>query len=351
MPLSFQIRFFFMVLLLQLLSYGLLAFASLWFLLARLPLPASMLFLKELAHVFWLQQGLACLLAAGLAALALYLQGNNAHKAQLWLLFAFSAVSSVVWLGSLQLRYPLNALYESAVQHTSNPNTSISVLQHNVFVFRNDFSDALALIKNHPSDIVALQEVGVPVLKALKQDTALHKLYPYHLGEETKELYLLSKWPLKAGPIYHRRWDRGIENAWAMAAEVSSPQGAFWVMVTHPSHPSKRTYYAEQQKMMAWLGETLPTLKGDLVVVGDLNITPNCPSLQTLIKAGHLQDPRLNQAWLPTWPRWMPPVGRLPLDHILLRQGMTPVGRLQLLPATGSDHLPIRLSFKLHNTL
>lgn len=91
---------------------------------------------------------------------------------------------------------------------------------------------------------------------------------------------------------------------------------------------------SEQIAAMAAFANTLPP---DLIVMGDFNAVP-WSRVHRAFRAGTGLESAAG--WTFTWPRWMPSVLRLSIDHILTR-GHLVVTRFEPGPKTDSDHLPV----------
>jgi endonuclease/exonuclease/phosphatase (EEP) superfamily protein YafD len=75
----------------------------------------------------------------------------------------------------------------------------------------------------------------------------------------------------------------------------------------------------------------------DLILTGDCNAAGWSSYLQDLERKTGLANDRKVR---PSWPVWLPPLVRLPLDHLWVR-GRVTLLRAALGPKFGSDHLPL----------
>ncbi len=78
----------------------------------------------------------------------------------------------------------------------------------------------------------------------------------------------------------------------------------------------------------------------NLVVVGDLNITPFSPPFNKLLEVGGLTDARVGSGPFGTWPTNLPIFTTIPIDHALWK-GAWEVCKLERGPDVGSDHFPL----------
>lgn len=89
-------------------------------------------------------------------------------------------------------------------------------------------------------------------------------------------------------------------------------------------------------------------LEGPVVLAGDLNATPWSQAARRLARAGGL---RIVGGVRPTWlfrsmPDWLRRYAGLPIDHAMVGGGVTVAG-IRTTQASGSDHLPLLLEFRL----
>jgi endonuclease/exonuclease/phosphatase (EEP) superfamily protein YafD len=91
------------------------------------------------------------------------------------------------------------------------------------------------------------------------------------------------------------------------------------------------------------------SIKGPLVVLGDLNITAFSPHFQDLLAHSGLRSAAEGAGWRPTWPTFMPLAG-IQIDHALVSPDIT-VLNFERGPFTGSDHWPIVVELSTHARL
>lgn len=78
----------------------------------------------------------------------------------------------------------------------------------------------------------------------------------------------------------------------------------------------------------------------NLVVMGDLNITPFSPPFGKLLEDSLLTDARVGSGSFGTWPTNLPTFVTIPIDHALWK-GAWRVCNLERGPDVGSDHFPL----------
>jgi endonuclease/exonuclease/phosphatase (EEP) superfamily protein YafD len=76
-----------------------------------------------------------------------------------------------------------------------------------------------------------------------------------------------------------------------------------------------------------------------VVLLGDLNVTPDSPAFDRLIELGGLRDVMRDRGWHPTWLANVWPLA-LRIDHVLVSSGLC-VEHAEVGPPLGSDHRPV----------
>jgi endonuclease/exonuclease/phosphatase family metal-dependent hydrolase len=82
-----------------------------------------------------------------------------------------------------------------------------------------------------------------------------------------------------------------------------------------------------------------------MVMLGDLNVTPDSPAFEQLLHGSALRDALAGGEWRPTWQADFWPLA-LRIDHILVSPGVC-VERASVGPQVGSDHLPVLARLRL----
>jgi endonuclease/exonuclease/phosphatase family metal-dependent hydrolase len=76
-----------------------------------------------------------------------------------------------------------------------------------------------------------------------------------------------------------------------------------------------------------------------MVLLGDLNLTPDSPAFERLIDRAGMRDVMRGRGWHPTWLAGFWPLA-LRIDHILVSPGLC-VEHAEVGPPIGSDHRPV----------
>ncbi|WP_018352775.1 endonuclease/exonuclease/phosphatase family protein [Longispora albida] len=232
------------------------------------------------------------------------------------------AVLSMVWLALFggQLTGP-------------GPAAGLTVVQHNVSDENPDpAGTARALLAAGP-DLIALEEVVPGALCAYQ--AVLGQSHPFHGVRGTVGLW--SRYPLSEVRTVDIRpaaitgdWSRGLR------AVASTPRGDVTVYVAHL--PSIRLgpaglRSALRDESARLLGAALAAEPpGPLIVAGDFNATLGDRGLAPVTGRAGSASGRFAFSWPASFPAAR-------IDHVMARSAT--VADVWVLPATGSDHLPV----------
>jgi endonuclease/exonuclease/phosphatase (EEP) superfamily protein YafD len=123
-------------------------------------------------------------------------------------------------------------------QHGVAEEASLRIMTYNVYGSAVQDRVPLVVIQPYRPDLILLQEVrNEHHVKGLGRVLGL----PYwHFAPYAKErggVAILSRWPL--GPAHGLFWDNSPQGKVALAAQVDSPVGRFWVCSVHLDNPLK----------------------------------------------------------------------------------------------------------------
>ncbi|MER7867878.1 endonuclease/exonuclease/phosphatase family protein [Streptomyces cellulosae] len=208
------------------------------------------------------------------------------------------------------------------------------VVQHNVSDDNPDPADTARALAGTGADLIALEELVPDALPAYERVLAAR--YPHHEVRGTVGLW--SRHPLSGARTVDIKpaeqdepWSRGLR------AVAATPHGQVAVYVAHlPSVrivPSGMTSRGRDESAVQ-LGREVEAEPLDRVILaGDLNSTVDDRGLAPL--TSRLEVPRHGFAF--SFPAGLPLVR---IDQVMARSAT--VSGSDTLPATGSDHLPVR---------
>jgi endonuclease/exonuclease/phosphatase (EEP) superfamily protein YafD len=195
-------------------------------------------------------------------------------------------------------------------------------------------------LASHPADLVVLQEVT----EAWVETLAARPDYPnrYLLSrEDPYGIGVLSRWPLEAVQPTDLSGD-GLPSV-AGIVEVEGRRIRFLGLHTHwpvlPGFARLRDVTLDQAAGLARNSDV------PVVLLGDLNLTPDAPAFARLLRDSGLRDVIDGGRWSPTWRAGFWPLA-LRIDHILVSPEIC-VEHAAAGPAVGSDHRPVSARLRL----
>ncbi|MFD6275149.1 endonuclease/exonuclease/phosphatase family protein [Streptomyces sp. NPDC060209] len=272
-------------------------------------------------------------------------------------LFIPVLLAGAVWRRSaaagLALLLPIVAwlsLFGGLLLDKSQRGGDLTLVSHNVNAENPDPAGTARDLAASGADLLALQEMPPQATVAYGKELA--KAYPYHTVQGTVGLW--SKLPLSdsrsvdvlrgdAGPLAktRRAEDLPVDPPRALRTTVATDQGPLVVYVAHLGsvRPMPRHgFWTDSRDVGALaLAKALASEQNERVVaLGDMNGTTDDRAFDGLTSQLHSTQEAAGDGFGFSWPASFP-MARI--DQILVR-GMEPKSSW-VLPATGSDHLPV----------
>lgn len=221
----------------------------------------------------------------------------------------------------------------------------LRILQINLLGPNQDHQKVLELIQEVKPDIIGAEEVRPRWATTLQKNL---KDYPYRIVEPEATAFgiaLFSKYPLSNIHIVKFGSPFGSRKRFfpSIVADIQVGKQPVTVLVTHPLPPLRG--FNVRNSQLADIARNRPTYQENLILIGDLNVTPWSPYFQDLIKATGLRDSQLSLGVQSSWKSPIPGV-MIPIDHILLSKKFTVISR-KLGRDIGSDHLPVLVDVRL----
>jgi endonuclease/exonuclease/phosphatase (EEP) superfamily protein YafD len=228
----------------------------------------------------------------------------------------------------------------------------ITILQYNV-EFSNPGAEEIVKWVNDSTagplpDIVVLQEIN---LKMAPKYAALEKTYPYHLLAPRAGGFgtmIFSRVPVRSQSREHFP---GESNEYSRMSLVTLAQGipftltelhAFWPIGSE----SAKRHSAELRYVADLVSHGTQEHK---ILVGDLNITPYSPWFRDMKNRSGLTTAMQGRGISGTWPSFLPAPLRIPIDHLLVSDGIEVLER-RVEKDLGSDHLPVVTKLRIYAT-
>lgn len=223
---------------------------------------------------------------------------------------------------------------------------TLTIVTHNLWVANADPEETIASLLASRADVLVLEEANGrmgPYLSRLEQ------VYPFGNHCPTGcDVVIRSKWPLATRVRWRLRDGHGQPyGPGLMQTRVLLPDGqSFPLLGIHLPHP---TPPGPQRDRIAALGAALATMdRQRMILAGDFNLTPwaramnfmeqSVAPLRRVTRASFSFPARIDGF---VWPAPL-----LPIDHVWAGPGWETLST-ERLPATGSDHYPLRVRLRL----
>lgn len=213
-----------------------------------------------------------------------------------------------------------------STSYSSLEKSDIKVLFFNVFFHNENYQGLSELIEKYDPDIVALVEADKKWLSSLES----HKQFIFKKIEFQyfdSGIVILSKFNLKT--LEKVSIEEGVSSVFYEADIEKS----FKFGVAHLSSPINSSFRDLRDRQIERLGKMNTEIQTDFIV-GDFN---NTPWSNHFYKS--FEQMKMINGLFPTWPSYLPPFLRIPLDHVFVADEIK-ADKL-ILKNIGSDHLPI----------
>ncbi|MCY2974850.1 MAG: endonuclease/exonuclease/phosphatase family protein [Planctomycetota bacterium] len=225
---------------------------------------------------------------------------------------------------------------------------AIKVLSWNVQIGNDNPSYVLDLVKRESPDVLVLIEITPSIAVQVER---LKAIYPNHLikthrassgiaiysklpNSEFKTLYP-GDLPMPAIELNVKRSNEGDTN---LRPDLS-------IIGVHTFSPQldNGMRIVRRNQQLAGIAQWASEKTSDVIVIGDLNITPWSPPFWRLLTNGRLVDSTWYRGYFPSWPAGLK-MWAIQIDHALVSPNVKVLER-SVLPDTGlSDHRPISIT-------
>jgi len=189
-------------------------------------------------------------------------------------------------------------------------------------------------LASRPADVLVIQEVTEAWAAELEAQAA----YPFRYvvpREDPYGLALLSRWPLESVTLEDYAGD-GLPS---LAGIVDAGGQRIRFIGLHTHWPLTPALAAARDQALQGAARLARSSDLPVVLLGDLNLTPDSPAFDRLLEQAGLQDVMRGRGWHPTWLAGFWPLA-LRIDHVLVSPGLC-VEQAELGPPIGSDHRPV----------
>jgi endonuclease/exonuclease/phosphatase (EEP) superfamily protein YafD len=222
-----------------------------------------------------------------------------------------------------------------------NPRGTYRVLLANVLQVNDAFGTVRHLIRSQEPDFIVLIEVNKTWIDQLKPALVDFPFKQLPLREDNYGMALFSRLPMKSSEVRHF----GTARVPSIIATFDLQGHPVTILATHPPPPKTKRQSDLRNAQVNRIAEFIRGQTGDILLVGDLNMTSWSPHFKDLIRMSGLRDSRQGFGLQKTWPTDRPLL-MIPIDHILVSAGVIVQSR-RTGPFNGSDHLPVIMDFTL----
>jgi endonuclease/exonuclease/phosphatase (EEP) superfamily protein YafD len=206
--------------------------------------------------------------------------------------------------------------------------------------FSNERHEAFrAWLATRPADFLVIQEVTAAWAAELESQAD----YPYRYiapREDAYGLAVLSRWPLESVvPV-----DLAGDGLPSLAGVVDAGGQRVRFLGLHTHWPIMPAMAAARDEALTKAAQLARAADLPVVLLGDLNLTPDSPAFGRLLGQGGLQDTMHGRGWRPTWLAGFWPLA-LRIDHVLVSSGLC-VEHAEVGPPIGSDHRPVTVRLR-----
>ena len=251
----------------------------------------------------------------------------------------------VAWISGLTL--VLNAVLIGGLlftlqkpSGTAVPDFKLRVVSLNILTENRRHQEVLDYLRQADADILFLMEVDDTWAKAMEPLKQSHPHHLVHTQEDNFGVALYSRLPLKAAQVLHR-FEHGLNldpyTPPTMEARLVVGTRELVMYGIHTVPPGGPVQWRSRNLLLEDIGRQAAALKEPVLVFGDLNSTPWCEGMRSLLRGGRLGFHVPQPSWAPTW-RITTPFA-IPIDHALCTPPLAILSR-EIGPDLGSDHRP-----------
>lgn len=214
----------------------------------------------------------------------------------------------------------------------SGPDLGVATV--NLRYANEDRDRALEWLAARPADLVAVQEstlawaVHLAALQPYPHRRIFTRDDPYGIG-------VLSRWPLESV----EQLDLAGDGLPSLAGVVDVAGRRVRFLALHTRWPVLPDLARARDRALHQAAEFVRRSDLPVVVLGDLNLSPDAPGYARLLADAGLSDAMAGQGWRPTWLAGFWPLA-LRIDHVLVSPGLC-ASHAAVGPDIGSDHRPV----------
>jgi endonuclease/exonuclease/phosphatase (EEP) superfamily protein YafD len=209
----------------------------------------------------------------------------------------------------------------------------------NVNTQRGNPEAVLASIRAEKPDFLVLEEVDERWLTALAPAFDVFPCRAVETRDDNFGIGFFSRQPCAASRVI-TVGDAGVPS---VLGRVDVDGAPLTVIGTHALPPGGPAYSRYRNDQLRKVAERVRAIRGPVLLLGDLNVSPWSPHFRDFLDASGLRDSSRGRGLHPTWPTFHP-ILRIPIDHCLHSDDIAIVS-LRVAESVGSDHFPLVVDF------
>ncbi len=230
---------------------------------------------------------------------------------------------------------PVSAWYDGVAVAGETTGATVKLLHANIYSGNRNAGPLLELIAEEEPDIVFLQEVSDRWMSALEPLRAAYG-HSYRIPRDDNfGIAVLSRHPFSSTAMLESP-PYGFPS---LVVQQTVGNRTVTFLSTHPMPPLGQPGFDARNEQLASVAETLNSIDGPAVLIGDLNTSMWSHHYQQLIESTGLNNASYGFGLKPSWPTHLP-FAMIPIDHCLVSTSIA-VLDTRLGPGIGSDHLPL----------
>jgi endonuclease/exonuclease/phosphatase (EEP) superfamily protein YafD len=214
---------------------------------------------------------------------------------------------------------------------SSGGNSELRILHFNLLVDNKNIEEVISLAQQHNPSVISFQEASLLWARELKKGLPNYHFVCHELDSPFGICVATTMIPLAEEVFFVQN-----SNIPSLMLELEIQKNPVTLIFTHPKPPFTQQFFEARNSHFEKLVPLLKD-KGNLIVVGDLNITQWSPIYLRFVQSLNLQNTL--SGFQNTWPT-KAPIPFLQLDHILVSEQLG-ILQSEVLGDIGSDHFPV----------
>ncbi|MDD2599984.1 MAG: endonuclease/exonuclease/phosphatase family protein [Kiritimatiellae bacterium] len=232
---------------------------------------------------------------------------------------------------------PLLLFLPQQQQIAAEAPVRIRILQANVLSSNRNFALLRELIRQSDPDVIVLQETTQQWLKELAH---LDAEYPVSAAFPREDNFGVATFCRHTNATAQILFLDDPSMLPISRVELTLNNKTLTITGVHLLPPLGKAYWSERNWYAEKLAAELAKIESAQIVTGDMNNAPWAARFDDFTKTSGLLDCAGGRGALATWPTFLPPILRLPLDHCFHSKEVIITVRRRA-AKIGSDHFPM----------